>query len=75
MSGSVVANVAFDIFTSTTPGGGNHNEIMIWLASFSAGPICSTYNAYGIPVAAASSISLAGYTWYAQDTRDRPCIF
>jgi xyloglucan-specific endo-beta-1,4-glucanase len=71
----VVANVAFDIFTSTTPGGDNHNEIMIWLANFSAGPICSSYNAYGIAVAVASSISLAGYTWYAQDIRDCPCIF
>ncbi|EDQ98737.1 glycoside hydrolase family 12 protein [Laccaria bicolor S238N-H82] len=62
-SESVVADVAFDLFTSTTPGGGNHNEIMIWLANFSAGPISFSYNAYGKAVAFANSISLAGYTW------------
>jgi len=62
-SESVVADVAFDLFTSTTRGGGNRTEIMIWLANFNTGPICWSYNAYGNAVADANSISLAGYTW------------
>ncbi|EDR10183.1 glycoside hydrolase family 12 protein [Laccaria bicolor S238N-H82] len=62
-SGSVVADVAFDLFTSATPGGSNHNEIMIWLANFSSGPISYSYSASGNAVAFANSIPLAGYTW------------
>ncbi|KAF8994059.1 glycoside hydrolase family 12 protein [Cyathus striatus] len=62
-SGTVVADVAYDLFTSTTVGGSNVNEIMIWLANFNAGPISSAYNSDGTPKAVASSISLAGHTW------------
>ncbi|KAJ7100665.1 glycoside hydrolase family 12 protein [Mycena belliarum] len=62
-SGTVVANVAFDLFTSATSGGSNANEIMIWLANFNAGPISATYNSAGQPVPKASNVSLAGRTW------------
>ncbi|KAF8456045.1 concanavalin A-like lectin/glucanase domain-containing protein [Kalaharituber pfeilii] len=54
----MVANVAYDIFTSSTSGGTAEFEIMIWLASYGgAGPISST----GSPIA--TGISLAGNTW------------
>ncbi len=44
LPGTVVADVAYDLFTSSTAGGSNVNEIMIWLANFNAGPISATYN-------------------------------
>ncbi|KAI0087216.1 concanavalin A-like lectin/glucanase [Irpex rosettiformis] len=62
-SGTIVADVAYDLFTSNSAGGSNVNEIMIWLANYNAGPISSTYNSAGQPVPAASGISLAGHTW------------
>jgi len=62
-SSSIVADVAFDIFTSSTSGGANVNEIMIWLANYNAGPISSQYNSDGTPKAVASNISLGGHTW------------
>lgn len=62
-SGTVVANVAYDLFTSSSSGGSAAYEIMIWLANLNAGPISSTYNSSGQPVPVASSISLAGHTW------------
>ncbi|OCH89178.1 glycoside hydrolase family 12 protein [Obba rivulosa] len=62
-SGTVVADVAYDLFTSTSAGGSNVNEIMVWLANFNAGPISATYNAQGQPVPVASSVSIAGHTW------------
>jgi xyloglucan-specific endo-beta-1,4-glucanase len=58
-----VANVAFDIFTSTSAGGSDANEIMIWLANFNAGPISYNYNADGSAKAVATGVSLAGHTW------------
>ncbi|KAF7369095.1 Glycoside hydrolase family 12 protein [Mycena venus] len=62
-SGSIVADVAFDLFTSTSSGGSAANEIMIWLANFNAGPISATYNSAGQPVPIVSNLSLAGHTW------------
>ncbi|KAF8994044.1 concanavalin A-like lectin/glucanase [Cyathus striatus] len=62
-SGTVVANVAYDLFTSTTVGGKDVNEVMIWLGNYNAGPISSAYNADGTPKAVASSVSLAGHSW------------
>ena len=62
-SGSIVANVAYDLFTSASSGGSNAYEIMIWLANFNAGPISFTYDANGNPVPVARSVSLAGHTW------------
>ena len=62
-SGSIVADVAYDLFTSNSAGGSNVNEIMIWLANFNAGPISFTYNSSGQPVPVASNLSIAGHTW------------
>ncbi|KAH7920842.1 glycoside hydrolase family 12 protein [Leucogyrophana mollusca] len=62
-TGTVVADVAYDLFTSDTSGGSNVNEIMIWLANFNAGPISAEYNSDGDPVPVATDISLGGYTW------------
>ncbi|CAK5262153.1 unnamed protein product [Mycena citricolor] len=60
---SVVADVAYDLFTANNAGGANVNEIMIWLANFNAGPISASYNAQGQPVAVATNLSIAGHTW------------
>ena len=39
---SIVADVSYDMFTSSTAGGSNEYEIMIWLAALGgAGPISS----------------------------------
>lgn len=62
-SGSIVADVAYDLFTSNSAGGSNVNEIMVWLANFNAGPISFNYDAQGSPVPVAKSVSLAGHTW------------
>ncbi|KAG6916987.1 hypothetical protein DXG01_004331 [Tephrocybe rancida] len=62
-SGTVVANIAFDLFTSASSGGSNANEIMIWLANYNAGPISAVYNSDGTPQPKASNVSLAGRTW------------
>ena len=38
----IVADVSYDMFTSSTAGGSNEYEIMIWLAAIGgAGPISS----------------------------------
>ncbi|KIJ62250.1 glycoside hydrolase family 12 protein [Hydnomerulius pinastri MD-312] len=62
-TGTVVADVAYDLFTSTTASGSNVNEIMIWLANYNAGPISSEYNSSGDPVPIESNLSIAGHTW------------
>lgn len=35
-SSSVVADVAYDMFTSSTSGGSNEYEIMVWLANYNS---------------------------------------
>ncbi|KAJ6470659.1 glycoside hydrolase family 12 protein [Mycena vitilis] len=60
---SVVADVAYDLFTSNSAGGAAVNEIMVWLANFNAGPISSMFDASGQPVPVESNLSLAGHTW------------
>lgn len=60
-----MADVAYDMFTSSSAGGSATNEIMIWLANYNAGPISSSYNSAGQPNPVATGISLAGQTWYA----------
>ncbi|EIN10056.1 glycoside hydrolase family 12 protein [Punctularia strigosozonata HHB-11173 SS5] len=62
-SGTVVADVAYDLFTSATSGGSNAYEIMIWLANYNSGPISYTYSSSGSAVAIKTGVSLAGYTW------------
>lgn len=54
---SIVADVSYDMFTSSSAEGTNEYEIMVWLAALGgAGPISST----GSPIA---TPSLAGSTW------------
>ncbi|CAO3671491.1 unnamed protein product [Umbelopsis vinacea] len=54
---SIVADVAFDLFTSSTSSGANEYEIMIWLAALGgAGPISST----GSPI---QTFTADGATW------------
>ncbi|KAJ6627868.1 concanavalin A-like lectin/glucanase [Mycena sp. CBHHK59/15] len=60
---AVVADVAYDLFTSTSAGGSAVNEIMIWLANFNAGPISATFSSSGQAVPIVSNLSLAGQTW------------
>jgi xyloglucan-specific endo-beta-1,4-glucanase len=62
-TGTIVADVAFDLFTSATSGGGNAYEIMIWMANYNAGPISANYSSSGAPVPVATSVSIGGYTW------------
>ncbi|KAJ7108546.1 concanavalin A-like lectin/glucanase [Mycena epipterygia] len=59
----LVADVAYDLFTSNTAGGSAVNEIMIWLANFNAGPISAQFNSAGQAVPIVSNLSLAGHTW------------
>ncbi|KAI0154404.1 family 12 glycosyl hydrolase [Xylariaceae sp. FL1272] len=54
---SLVANVAYDLFTSSTSSGSSEYEIMVWLAALGgAGPISST----GSPIA---TTTIAGVSW------------
>lgn len=54
---SIVADVSYDLFTSSTSGGSNEYEIMIWLAALGgAGPISSTGSTVATP-------TIAGSTW------------
>lgn len=57
-SGSgLIANVAYDIFTSSTADGSPEYEIMIWLGSLGgAGPISETGSTIGTP-------NIGGVTW------------
>jgi Glycosyl hydrolase family 12 len=52
-----LADVAYDLFTASTPSGDSEFEIMIWLAALGgAGPISAT----GKPIA---SPTIAGHSW------------
>ena len=54
---SLVANVAYDLFTATTPSGTPEYEIMVWLSALGgAGPLSAT----GKPIA---TVTLAGSNW------------
>lgn len=57
------ADVAYDIFTSSSAGGSNEYEIMIWLAAIGdAGPISYNYGSDGKPTAVAT-VTIDGYSW------------
>ncbi|KAG6894512.1 hypothetical protein C0993_011330, partial [Termitomyces sp. T159_Od127] len=60
---NVVADVAYDLFTSSSSGGSAQNEIMVWLANYNAGPISAVYNSDGTPQPKASNVNLGGRTW------------
>ncbi|KAG2049789.1 glycoside hydrolase family 12 protein [Suillus hirtellus] len=59
----VQADVAYDLFTSWSPGGSDVNEIMIWLANINSGPISYNYNAEGDAIPIVTNIPLEDYTW------------
>ncbi|KIY42995.1 glycoside hydrolase family 12 protein [Fistulina hepatica ATCC 64428] len=63
ITSSSVADVAYDLFTSSSSGGSNEYEIMIWLSNTNSGPISYTYSSSGDAEPIASSISIGGYTW------------
>lgn len=53
---SIVSDVSYDMFTSSTAGGSNEYEIMVWLAALGgAGPISSTYGSDGDPTPIATT--------------------
>lgn len=58
----VVADIAYDLYTSSTSGGSSVNEIIIWLANFNAAPLSAMYNSDGTPRPVDGNISLTGYT-------------
>lgn len=59
----VDADVAYDLFTSSSADGDEEFEVMIWLAALgSAGPISADYSASGNPQSIASP-TVAGYSW------------
>jgi xyloglucan-specific endo-beta-1,4-glucanase len=61
---NLVADVAYDLFTSTTATGSANYEIMIWLAAYGgAGAISSSYGSDGKPVPVAKNVNLNGHTW------------
>ncbi|KAK0475890.1 glycoside hydrolase family 12 protein [Armillaria novae-zelandiae] len=62
-SGTVTANVAYDLFTSSSASGKNEYEIMIWLDNVNAKPISYHYDATGAAIATVKSLSIAGYKW------------
>ncbi|KAF8906906.1 glycoside hydrolase family 12 protein [Mucidula mucida] len=62
-SGSIVSNIAYDLFTSSSSGGSNEYEIMVWLDNQNAGPISYTYGSDGNPTPIVSNLSIAGKTW------------
>ncbi|KAI0407949.1 family 12 glycosyl hydrolase [Xylaria palmicola] len=58
---NMVANVAYDLFTSSSASGSSEYEVMVWLAALGgAGPISSS----GSPVA---TPNIAGVTWKLYD--------
>ncbi|KAF9222433.1 glycoside hydrolase family 12 protein [Gyrodon lividus] len=59
----VVADVAYDMLTSTTPGGSAVNEIMIWLGDYNVRPVSSHYNFDGWPLPVRSELLLGGHIW------------
>lgn len=69
---SIVADVSYDTFTSSSATGANEYEIMIWLAAIGgAGPISSTYGSDGdaTPVAT-TSISGTSFDLYSGPNGD-----
>ncbi|KAH7492447.1 Inactive glycoside hydrolase XLP1 [Phytophthora ramorum] len=76
-SGTIVADVSYDLFTSSTSDGDNEFEIMIWLAAIGgAGPISSTGSAVATTTIADTEWSLYSgangdttvYSFVASDT-------
>lgn len=61
---SITADVAYDLFSSSSAQGHQEFELMIWLAQLGgAGPISYTYGANGHPTPLVSNVQLGGYSW------------
>jgi len=60
--GSIVSDVAYDIWTSSSAGGTSKYEIMIWLANYNAGPISANYDSSGKPVAL-TTVTIGGISY------------
>ncbi|CAK4030020.1 glycoside hydrolase family 12 [Lecanosticta acicola] len=59
----LVADVAYDMFTSSTSGGSEEYEIMVWLAALGgAGPISAKYGSDGNATSIATT-TLCGTSW------------
>ncbi|KAI7115445.1 hypothetical protein KC352_g34343, partial [Hortaea werneckii] len=56
------ADVAYDMFTSSSADGSEEFEVMVWLANLNAGPISSSYSASGDAETIATP-NVAGYDW------------
>ncbi|KIY45771.1 glycoside hydrolase family 12 protein, partial [Fistulina hepatica ATCC 64428] len=63
ITSSSVADVAYDMFTSSTADGSNEYEIMVWLSNVNSEPIASSYDSSGDAEAAETNLSIAGQTW------------
>jgi xyloglucan-specific endo-beta-1,4-glucanase len=60
----IVANVAYDMFTSSSPYGPKMDEIMVWLGDFnSPGPLSEKYTKTGQPYVIAADVEIEGHTW------------
>jgi len=60
----LITNVAYDLFTSSSPTGDEEFEIMIWLGRLGgAGPISENYSAEGESIPIATGIQAGGQTW------------
>ncbi|KAI6885652.1 hypothetical protein KC360_g3291 [Hortaea werneckii] len=59
---SLTADVAYDMFTSSSADGSEEFEVMVWLANLNAGPISSSYSASGDAETIATP-NVAGYDW------------
>ncbi|GMF51976.1 unnamed protein product [Phytophthora fragariaefolia] len=75
-SGTIVADVSYDMFTASTSSGSNEFEIMIWLAALGgAGPISSTGSSVATTIANTEFSLYSGlngdttvYSFVASDT-------
>ncbi|KAI7094836.1 hypothetical protein KC352_g39316, partial [Hortaea werneckii] len=56
------ADVAYDMFTSSSADGSEEFEVMVWLANLNAGPISSSYSASG-GAETIATLNVAGYDW------------
>lgn len=80
----IVANVAYDLFTSSTASGDAEYEVMIWVGALGgAGPISSTGSAVASPAVAGATWDLyygingqmKVYSFVTQDTKAQSASF
>lgn len=60
----ISADVAYDLFTSSSPNGSEEFELMIWLGRWGqAKPISYSYNASGAAVPVATDVKVGKHSW------------